>query len=1038
MKVRYYLFIVTFLLYSNYSNAQNSFDNIGLTSGTPASVAFSLRQLSTTYTGPLVRIKVGTSFYDVYPDLSAKKFSLNSKISASLGTYNAAVSVASANALSTIITGSTDATVAIWYDQSGNSVNVLSSSATAKIITSGSINTINNQPTIYFNGSTSYLVSSSTVNYSSQTSATINTVAQNVASTDYISGIISTGSSGGWGLSYDPTSTIKGYWIDASGGNGASSNENTTEAKIITGLMGTSTNSSIYINSVLKGTKVAQPIANGTANNIIVGRRGSDIVSRQFIGNISEIFMSPKNLSSAEQATLETSQSIFLPPSVTITSSASGYICSGTQVTFTANIQNFTSTPSYQWYKNSVAITGATSSTYTTTTLANNDAIYASTTATSLGTIASSGLLFNLDAGNSSSYSGSGSTWNDISGNNNNTPLYNTPTYSSSNGGSLIFNGTNQYGQTPNTVDNFAQGTFITWIKRNGDQSQNTLKGLIFTRQGAAIGLDLKNNCVGYTWNDFDWPDNTNTLLVPDNTWCMVAISVNPKVSTSNSTANAYLFTPSGMSTESVSKYHNVYSSLKFKIGDDDCCGVGVRMFNGNIGQVLTYNTALTTDQIKSIYNVNASRFGLTPFGTTISSNTITSTVNPLPTVNITLAGDACLNKTILSTTNGLSSYLWYKDNVAIGGAISSTYIPVLAGDYQVQVSNGICSNTSSSTTIYTCGVSADGKMSSLLNTNFLLSNEGGNNFGTAIDNAGSIKNATTLTTTSSTIGATTAILGGVISPTNATTSSIGLIYSTNINFSTYSSSIIQSNVAAGSYTTTISALSPLTTYYAKAFIVNKAGTSYGPFVSITTTSPPISVGDSYGGGIVYYILQSGDNGYDVNVQHGLIAAETNQTVNARTWNKLALNGNAISGAQNSGTLVGKANTAAIIANQGTISTYLFKYVNDNPIGAYSDWYVPSKKEIQLFQAYLHTNTTLVGGIITNRYTNDATTGDTYYWRNKLNLSNKYAWGHYFSSTQNSDNTYVGCYMETFGQFNNWPYSRVQDGNFTYVAIRSF
>jgi hypothetical protein len=197
-------------------------------------------------------------------------------------------------------------------------------------------------------------------------------------------------------------------------------------------------------------------------------------------------------------------------------------------------------------------------------------------------------------------------------------------------------------------------------------------------------------------------------------------------------------------------------------------------------------------------------------------------------------------------------------------------------------------------------------------------------------------------------------------------------------------------------------------------------------------------VGDVYGGGIVYYILKSGDNGYDANVQHGLIAAETNQTVNASTWIKLALNGNAITGAQNTGTLVGKTNTAAIIANQGTASSYLFKYVNETPIGTYSDWYVPSKKELELFQTYIFTNTTLIGGVSTNRYTNDASTGDTYYWRNKINSTNKYAWGHYFSSTQNSDNTYVGLYMEIVGSFNNWPYSRVQDGNFTYVAIRSF
>ena len=119
------LLTLVLLLTAFISHAQNTLDNVGLSSATPASVAFSLRQLSTSYTGPLVRVKVGASFYDVYPDASTKKFSLSSKISAAVGTYNAGVAVATANALSTVISGSTNATVAIWYDQSGNAVHVL-------------------------------------------------------------------------------------------------------------------------------------------------------------------------------------------------------------------------------------------------------------------------------------------------------------------------------------------------------------------------------------------------------------------------------------------------------------------------------------------------------------------------------------------------------------------------------------------------------------------------------------------------------------------------------------------------------------------------------------------------------------------------------------------------------------------------------------------------------------------------------------------------------------------------------------------------
>jgi hypothetical protein len=151
--------------------------------------------------------------------------------------------------------------------------------------------------------------------------------------------------------------------------------------------------------------------------------------------------------------------------------------------------------------------------------------------------------------------------------------------------------------------------------------------------------------------------------------------------------------------------------------------------------------------------------------------------------------------------------------------------------------------------------VTADGKMLALTNAVSLLSTEGGANFGTAIDDLGRITNTTGLTTTVGTIDGSTAVLGGVISSTNGIASSVGVIYSTDLNFGTYSTATIQTNVAAGTYTSTISGLSSSTSYYAKSFIINKAGTSYGTVISFTTpTVVPTkvavtraSVGGTYG-----------------------------------------------------------------------------------------------------------------------------------------------------------------------------------------------
>lgn len=59
------------------------------------------------------------------------------------------------------------------------------------------------------------------------------------------------------------------------------------------------------------------------------------------------------------------------------------------------------------------------------------------------------GLVLSLDAGNTSSYPGSGTVWNDLSGFNYNATLINSPAYSSDGSGSFIFNGSSNYATLP-------------------------------------------------------------------------------------------------------------------------------------------------------------------------------------------------------------------------------------------------------------------------------------------------------------------------------------------------------------------------------------------------------------------------------------------------------------------------------------------------------------------------------------------------------------------------------------------------------------
>jgi hypothetical protein len=72
--------------------------------------------------------------------------------------------------------------------------------------------------------------------------------------------------------------------------------------------------------------------------------------------------------------------------------------------------------------------------------------------------IVTNGLVLNLDAGQQNSYPGSGTTWTDLSGNGNTGTLTNGPTYSSANGGSIVFDGVDDK-VTLTASSQFAYGT---------------------------------------------------------------------------------------------------------------------------------------------------------------------------------------------------------------------------------------------------------------------------------------------------------------------------------------------------------------------------------------------------------------------------------------------------------------------------------------------------------------------------------------------------------------------------------------------------
>jgi hypothetical protein len=219
--------------------------------------------------------------------------------------------------------------------------------------------------------------------------------------------------------------------------------------------------------------------------------------------------------------------------------------------------------------------------------------------------IVTNGLVLYLDASNTKSYVSGSTTWNDVSRSGNNGTLTNGPTFNSGNGGSIVFDGSNQYIKPPNsTTLQLTNFTLSSWVRIN---VQNINQYIIdtSTNVGSGFGYSYRiktdNKIRFWAYDANNALDSTTTispniwyniLVTYNNTSKIQSIYINGVFNVSNTHTNTFV----------------VSTVTNLQIGGSLVLGGYI---NGNIAQTSIYNRNLSASEVLQNFNATRTRFGL-------------------------------------------------------------------------------------------------------------------------------------------------------------------------------------------------------------------------------------------------------------------------------------------------------------------------------------------------------------------------------------------------------------------------------------------
>jgi hypothetical protein len=235
------------------------------------------------------------------------------------------------------------------------------------------------------------------------------------------------------------------------------------------------------------------------------------------------------------------------------------------------------------------------------------------------GGIVKDGLVLDLDAAKKESYPGSGTRWNDIAGGVITGSLINGPTYSSANGGSIVFDGTNDYANLGVNTSCYSPTGFTidAWVKLTSNTGANPIlciyQGSTVTSNNEYVFGTTGGSLYGWVY------DQTNgayrgrsvfmTSLILSNTWCNVTMTYNG--GTTNSSVALYINSIKSDTTDfganSFVTIRNTSSPMIIGVANDGLGGP----INGSTSNVKFYTRTLSATEITQNFNALRGRYGL-------------------------------------------------------------------------------------------------------------------------------------------------------------------------------------------------------------------------------------------------------------------------------------------------------------------------------------------------------------------------------------------------------------------------------------------